>query len=626
MPESNPANPIASPPQDSAVAGATAPCDLGGEASEVLKDHPDTPCTSGACSVSGGGGGPTVYLETFGCQMNVLDSQLVTGQLRALGYRFIDDWKAADVVLYNTCSVREVAENKVWSRIGKYRKHHEAMAAQGKDSGGTSGETSGGSGGGPSVLGVIGCMAERDGQDMMRKHPQVDLLCGPGELDKVPMLIDNVMKTRVAERDGTTDSLDAEFFAPQVALQGNTHRRSGTLSAAEDQLELVDLSRSFSPDLNSGGGGKSAYVRITRGCNKLCTYCVVPHTRGAEVHRPPQHIVDECKKLVDHGVLEITLLGQTVNHYHYDQAAAVTVNGVLQPQVGTVISPNQGTGGPSPVFNSTTTSFAQLLHRIHEEVPGLARLRFVTNFPRDFGDDILQVIRDSPRICRYLHLPVQSGSNRILKLMNRGYKVEQFYELIDRVREYLPDAELATDIICGFPTETDEDHQQTAELLRRCRFKNSFIFKYSPRPGTTAIDRFKDDVPNDIKKKRNNELLAIQTDASTAIHQSYIGQTVRVFVEQVSAKSRKAANRAPGNFPAPGSPSVTLGWQPEETVTQLSGRTDGDLITMFDAPPDTAESLIGQILDVQIESAAPLALFGRLAAVQLTPRAAHSNP
>lgn len=596
MPKTNPGSPILSLPQVSVAVAEGSSCGSTVEADEDLSDV--------AGDTSGGGGGPTVYLETFGCQMNVLDSQLVTGQLRALGYRFIDDWKLADVVLYNTCSVREVAENKVWSRIGKYAKHQESLAAQKNNSGGRG------------VLGVIGCMAERDGADLMKRHPQVDLMCGPGELDKVPMLIDNVMRTRLPEADDPppTPTLSESpqgaseasgIHHQRVALQGNTHRRSATLAAAEDQLELVDLSRSFSPRDAQGQVPGAAYVRITRGCNKLCTYCVVPHTRGAEVHRPPQHILDECKKLVDHGVLEITLLGQTVNHYHYDQAAAVTVHGVAQPQVGTVISPNRGTGGPSPVFNATTTSFAQLLHRIHEEVPGLQRLRFVTNFPRDFGDDILQVIADCPRICRYLHLPVQSGSNRILKLMNRGYRVEQFYELVDRVRNYLPDAELATDIICGFPTETGQDHAATAELLRRCRFKNSFIFKYSPRPGTAAIDRFADDVPNDVKKRRNNELLAIQTQVSAAIHQSYVGRTVRVFVEQVSAKSRKNANRA-----APGSPSVSLGWQAEQNVTQLSGRTDGDLIVMFDVPPQAAESLIGRLIDVQIDSAAPLALFG----------------
>ncbi|MEO1236223.1 MAG: MiaB/RimO family radical SAM methylthiotransferase [Planctomycetota bacterium] len=530
--------------------------------------------------------GPTVYLETFGCQMNVLDSQLVTGQLRALGYRFVGDWKSADVVLYNTCSVREVAENKVWSRIGKYRKHQQTRIAEGRF---------------PGVLGVIGCMAERDGEDLIRKHPQVDVLCGPGELDKVPMLIDNALKTGFDDRAGLATA--------QVALQGNTHRRSGTLAAAEDQLELVDLSRSLTPAPAPGSddasaGGRSAYVRITRGCNKLCTYCVVPHTRGAEVHRPPDHIVDECKRLVDAGVIEITLLGQTVNHYHYDNAAAVEINGVRQPQVGTVISPNRGTGGPSPTFNDTTTSFADLLYRIHEEVPGLRRLRFVTSFPRDFGDDILAVIRDCPRICRYLHLPVQSGSNRVLKLMNRGYRVEQYLDLVDRVREFIPGAELATDLICGFPTETDEDHAATADLLRRCRFKNSFIFKYSPRPGTAAIGRFRDDVPPEVKKKRNNELLAIQGAVSAEIHAGYVGRTVEVFVERVSAKSNKRSANAVD-------PSVTLGWRAEQTVTQLSGRTDGDLIVMFDVPPGSAPALIGSVVQVEIESSAALALFGR---------------
>ena len=548
----------------------------------------DTPSEGCGCEspqveaqASSGGLGPaSVYLETFGCQMNVLDSQLIRGQLTALGYRFTDDWQGADVILYNTCSVREVAENKVWSRIGKVGQHKQAQLSAGKL---------------PAVLGVVGCMAERDGVDLAKRHPQVDLLCGPGELDKVPMLVDNALKTRVGGQPSDTGA--------QIALQGNTHRRSSTLSAAADQLELVDLSRSFEPDADLAGG-RSAYVRITRGCNKLCTYCVVPHTRGAEVHRPPDHIVDECRRLADSGVIEVTLLGQTVNHYHYDNAAAVVVNGVKQPQVGTVISPNRGTGGPSPVFNHSTTSFAQLLRRIHDEVPSLQRIRFVTNFPRDFGDDILSTIRDCPRICRYLHLPVQSGSNRILKLMNRGYRVEQFYDLIERVRHYLPDAELATDVICGFPTESEEDHLATAELLRRCRFKNSFIFKYSPRPGTAAIDRFADDVADVDKKRRNNELLSIQSDVSLSIHRSYVGRRVSVFVERISAKSEKSSNRADTN--------ISLGWATPERTTQLSGRTDGDLIVMFEGDP----TLIGQIVEVDVERAAALALFG---SVRTTP-------
>ncbi len=514
--------------------------------------------------------GPSVFLETFGCQMNELDSQLVRGQLRSLGYRFIDDWKAADVVLYNTCSVREQAENKVFSRVGLVAGHKKERPGV--------------------VLGVIGCMAERDGLDMIRRHPHIDILCGPGELDKLPMLIDNVVKTNLEQRGGTR--------AAQAALQGNTHRRSGTLAAAEDQLEMLDLARSFSPDEHRG----SAYVRITRGCNKFCTDCVVPNTRGAEVHRPPDHIVDECRRLVDAGVVEVTLLGQTVNHYRYDHGAAVTVNGVQQPQVGgAAVNRREAHGLQSVGVGARVTSFADLLARIHDEVPTLQRLRFVTSFPRDFGDDILAVMRDKPRICRYLHLPAQSGSNRILKLMNRGYAIEEYDELLARIRETLPDAQVAGDIICGFPTETEDDHRATVALLERARYKNCFIFKYSPRPGTAAIERFTDDVPDEIKRRRNNELLAVQSRVSDEVHATFVGQTVRVFVESVSERTQRSRNTADR--------SVTLGWERPLETTQLTGRTDGDLIVMFDGD----ESLVGSIVEVTVQRSAPLALFGQLA-------------
>lgn len=515
-----------------------------------------------------------IYLETFGCQMNVLDSQLVRGSLHALGYQFVEDWKDADVVLYNTCSVREHAEQKVYSRVGEVGVYKNEVRPD-------------------LILGVIGCMAEREGEGIAVKYPQIDLICGPGELDKVPMLIDNVVKTSPKFRGFRGGKRNLKH-----ALQGNTHRRSSTLSAAGDDLEILDLSRSFSPDEFTG----SAYVRITRGCNKFCTYCVVPNTRGREIHRAPDNIIEECKRLVDAGVVEITLLGQTVNHYHYNHGAAVTIDGVQQPQIGAVVK-NNGNASDTHGLQSTgigdnTTSFADLLYRIHEELPSLLRLRFVTNFPRDFGDDILQVIRDCPRICRFLHLPVQSGSDRILSKMNRGHGIAEYYDLIDRVREILPDAELATDVICGFPTETDEDHRATAELLERCRFKNAFIFKYSPRPGTAAMDRFEDDVPDTVKKQRNNELLAIQFRISAEVHAAYLGRTVRIYVESISSKARKAANAA--------DPSIKLGWQRDDEIIQLSGRTDGDLIVMFEGQPE----LIGSIVDVKIDRAAALTLFG----------------
>ncbi len=523
--------------------------------------------------------GPTVFLETFGCQMNVLDSQLVHGQLRGLGYRFVDDWETADVVLYNTCSVRQHAEQKVYSRVGVIGKHKR----RGSDV----------------VLGVIGCMAEREGSDVLRRYPQIDVLCGPGELDKLPMLIDNALRTSPNRRGGSRSA--------RVALQGNTHRRSATLAAAEDELEMLDLARSFSPDEHHG----SAYVRITRGCNKFCTYCVVPHTRGAEVHRPPDHIVEECRRLVDAGVIEVTLIGQTVNHYRYDRTAAVTVRGIQQPQVGAVMKgslSHEPRAGSSPLSQasslkpqaSNTTSFADLLARVHDEVPDLRRLRFVTSFPRDFGDDILEVIRDKPRICRYLHLPAQSGSNRILERMNRGYRIEQYEQLLGRIREYLPDAQIAGDVICGFPTETQRDHEATCDLLRRARYKNCFIFKYSPRPGTVAMDRLDDDVSESVKRQRNNELLSIQSEISADVHRAVVGRTVSVFVESISDRAIRSRNTA--------DPAVTVGWERGQPVTQLCGRTSGDLIVIFDGAPD----LVGSIVEVRINNSAPLTLFGEL--------------
>ena len=290
---------------------------------------------------------------------------------------------------------------------------------------------------------------------------------------------------------------------------GAASRRSSTLAAAEDTLELLDLSRTISP----GDDLSQAYVRITRGCNKFCTYCVVPYTRGPEVHRPPRNIIDEVRKLVDAGAKEVTLLGQTINHYNYDHG------------------------------DGRKTTFADLLYKIHEATPDLPRLRFVTSFPRDFTNEALASMRDCPRICRYLHAPAQHGNDRILKLMNRGYTAGQYRDFIVRARGYMPDIGIASDFIVGFPTETDEEFEQTMQLIRDCRFKNSFIFKYSPRPGTTAIDRFEDDVPEDVKRRRNNDLLAVQQQVSVESNRELIGKTLEVYVEGESKLvSRQAAS------------------------------------------------------------------------------------
>jgi tRNA-2-methylthio-N6-dimethylallyladenosine synthase len=347
---------------------------------------------------------------------------------------------------------------------------------------------------------------------------------------------------------------------------GASTRRSSTLDAAQDTLELLDLSRSVSP----GDDVTQAYVRITRGCNKFCTYCVVPYTRGPEVHRPPQNIIDEVKKLVDAGSKEVTLLGQTINHYAYAYG------------------------------DGRTTTFADLLYQIHEAVPDLPRLRFVTSFPRDFTGQALMAMRDCERICRFLHAPAQHGNDRILKLMNRGYAAQQYYDFVDRARGYMPDVSIASDFIVGFPSETDAEFEQTVQMVHRCRFKNSFIFKYSPRPGTVAIDRFADDVPEDVKRRRNNELLGAQQQVTVAENCKLVGKTLEVMVEGESKLvSRQAASK------------VELGWERrarrDEVTTQLVGRTRGDQVVCFEGD----RSLKGQLLDVEIIDARGMTLFAR---------------
>ncbi|CAN5836667.1 tRNA (N6-isopentenyl adenosine(37)-C2)-methylthiotransferase MiaB [soil metagenome] len=602
----------------------------------------------------------SVYLETFGCQMNELDSELVTSQLRTLGYTFTPDRAAARVVLFNTCSVREHAEQKVWSRLGELaaRKVHDPEL----------------------VVGVLGCMAEREGDALLKRMPVVDILVGPADLDKLPVLLDNAVRTRAALAQDAFPPpapLAGELPHPslrkglisagQSALQGNTTRRTSTLAAAADQLELLDLSRSISAGEHAG----SAYVRITRGCNKFCTYCVVPHTRGAEVHRPPDHIVDECKRLADAGVIEVTLLGQTVNHYRFEHGAAVTLDGVMQPQKGRVYKSAEG--HTDAWAGARVTTFADLLKRIHDEVPALRRLRFVTSYPRSFGNDVLEVIRASPRICRYLHVPAQSGSDRMLAAMNRGYTVAEYLEFVDRARAILHQPEinrpltLAGDIIVGFPGESENDHEATAELLRRVRYKNCFIFKYSPRPGTAAHDRLADDVPDAVKRRRNSELLTLQQEISGSVGREFIGQTLSVMVEGLSKRQTKLSARADraaagsSGLAGPASdghgqrgvaltisgrgatrtstaPMTRAVESPEAPISenescdiqessvftnsapgpasagsgvQLSARTDGDLIVFFSAPSGTApDELIGSIVDVRIDAAESLALFG----------------
>lgn len=469
---------------------------------------------------------PTVYLETLGCQMNVLDSELVLGQLRARNYRQVGAIDEADVVLINTCSVRDHAEQKALSRLGATKKPKRRRPDM--------------------VIGVIGCMAERDPDGILEKVPYVDLVCGPGELNKIPAMIDEVRASRKR----------------MIALTQDKKRRSTLLERTleYDSVEALDLSREPAP----GASVLQAYIRIQRGCDKFCTFCVVPNTRGKERSRPPQQIIDEARMLVDRGALEITLLGQTVNSYlHQD--------------------------GGRPV------RMADLLYRLND-IAGLERIRFVTSYPGDFSDDIFHAMRYLPRVCEYLHLPVQSGSNAVLRRMKRQYTREVYLDLAARGREIVPDLTLATDFIVGFCGETEAEFEESISLLEAVRFKNIFCFKYSPRPNTVADKALADDVPDAVKRQRNRRMLAVQEQISLAQTRALLGTTQEVLVEGYSKAAIKAQE-------AEQTRGEEISWRRSD---QLVGRTRGDRIVVFCGD----ESYIGRLVPVRITGATALTLFG----------------
>jgi len=474
----------------------------------------------------------TVYLETFGCQMNVLDSELVAGQLAALGYSPTEDMRRADLVLLNTCSVRQHAEDKVYSRLGEIARAKRRRPAM--------------------IVGVIGCMAERDHDGIQAKAPHVDLLCGPGNLNEIPGLLAEVLA-----RDGNRRAV-------VVALEHDHSRRTPAAERTRlyDSIEELDLSRDRSPN----GRMLQSYVRVQRGCDKFCSFCVVPFTRGPERSRPPDHIEREVRKLADLGSREITLLGQTVNSYKYT---------------------DQG----------RTTGFVDLLKRVHE-VAGIERIRFVTSYPGDFTDDVLQAMRDLPKVCEYLHIPAQSGSNAVLERMKRQYTVEQYEELLARAREIVPGISLAGDFIVGFCGETERDHEKTLALVERARYKNVYMFKYSQRPGTVADRRLDDDIPEEVKQRRHTELAALQKRMCLAHHRPMVGREVEVLVEGYSKAAIKAQE-------AEQSRGQEIGWR---RTDQLTGRTRGDEIAVFSGP----ESLIGRLVRIHVTSATALTLHGEV--------------
>ncbi len=408
-----------------------------------------------------------LYIETVGCQMNMLDSELVVAALRRHGYELTADVHEADTVLFNTCSVREHAEHKIYSQLGRLKFSKRRRPRQ--------------------VIGVLGCMAQKDQERIFQRAPHVDLVVGTGQLSEVPRLIEEA-------RDGR-----------RRAVAVSLSRKEGTRSEVSESFQSYDPLRE--PAMRPSPF--QAFVRIMIGCDKFCTYCVVPMTRGPEQSRPPAAIAAEVRVLAEQGVKEVTLLGQTVNSYKY------TENGRL-------------------------CRLSDLLAQIHD-TPGIDRIKFVTNYPRDMSDDLCFAVRDLPKVCRYLHVPAQSGSNDVLRVMKRGYTVEQYLEMHDRIREIMPDCAVSSDFIVGHPGETEAEFEKSIDLVRRCRFKNSFIFKYSPRPGTKAFEHYADDIPEDVKRRRNNALLAIQNEISEEDNAAFIGREVEVLVEGPSKTALKHA-------------------------------------------------------------------------------------
>ncbi len=453
--------------------------------------------------------------------MNILDSELVVASLRRQGYELTDSTERADTILFNTCSVRQHAEDKIYSALGRLRN----AKRQNPDK----------------IIGVIGCMAQKDQRLIFERAPYVDLIVGPGQLHQVPRLLEEI----------------AAGAGPQMEV--SLDRKGGNREEIERSFESYDPDRD--PEMRPTPC--QAFVRIQIGCDKFCTYCIVPTVRGPEQGRDPRHILAEARKLADEGCREITLLGQTVNSYRH------TAEG-------------------------RTTRLADLLYRLHE-IEGLARLKFVTNFPKDMTDELLQAVRDLPKCSPYLHVPAQSGSNEVLRRMKRGYTVEEYREMLARIRGTVPGAAVTSDFIVGFCGETEADFEQTIELVRESRFKNSFIFKYSPRPGTKGAELLADDIPEEVKRRRNNDLLAVQNPISEEDNQPFVGRQVEILVEGPSKSALRSAER----LAAPRSEAFS-------GPLQLTGRTHCDRIVVFDGNPRQ----IGQLLPVTIYDADGFTLFG----------------
>ena len=393
-----------------------------------------------------------VYIETYGCQMNVADSEMVASIMNKEGYSVSQTMEDADLILVNTCSVRENAESKIYKRLEIFRKQRKKM---------------------PNLkIGVIGCMAERVQDNLINEHG-VNLVAGPDSYRKLPEMIK-----------------DLEIKKSSIDVDLSTEETYSGITPA--RLE---------------SNGISGFVSITRGCNNFCTYCIVPYTRGRERSRDPEDILTECQDLAQKGYKELTLLGQNVNSYTWEDEDS-----------------------------GEATHFSHLLELVAKEVPGM-RIRFTTSHPKDMMDDTLHVIANNENVCKHIHLPVQSGSDKILKVMNRKYTREEYMDRIRAIRKIIPGCGLSADIFCGFPSETDEDQQDTLSLMEWTGYDSAFMFKYSERPGTYAAKNLPDDVSEEVKGKRLQEIIAKQSKLSMQSNEADIGEIFEVLVEGTSKRS-----------------------------------------------------------------------------------------
>lgn len=440
-----------------------------------------------------------LYIETYGCQMNVADSEVVASVMQMAGYETTEHLEEADAVFLNTCSVRDNAEQKIYHRLealdAERRKRKKEMQ---------------GAGGNPLIIGVLGCMAERAQQDLLDNH-FCDLVAGP----------------------------DAYLTLPDLIAQAETGHK-----AMNTELSTTETYRDVVPQRIGLGHKIGGYVSIMRGCNNFCHYCIVPYTRGRERSRDVESILREVRDLRDRGFKEVTLLGQNVNSYACGE-----------------------------------TTFPQLLRRVAEEAPEM-RVRFTTSHPKDMSDETLHVIAEMPNVCKHIHLPVQSGSDKILKLMNRKYTREWYMGRVEAIRRIIPDCGLSTDIFVGYHDETLEDHELSLSLMREVGYDSAFMFKYSERPGTYASKHLPDNVPEEEKIHRLNELIALQTEMSALQNKKDEGKEFDVLVEGFSKRSRQ----------------------------QLCGRTEQNKMVVF----DKGSHHIGETVRVRITGSTSATLFGTL--------------